>query len=340
MFDLFNYDPKSMEGKFVKAIKMRKIPIIGLPHGGNAIVNDDYNNQRRDPITRAKVYAKSKISFFDIIIVDSSLYLSYILPEVVEDLGRDKILVLGSPRFCNEWQKINESIWPAYKPKKYIEKNRIKIVFFLPRWDQNVYQDKTLDAIDRIANLGNSFLAVKEHTREGSGSLPYPIRKKYHKQSNVEVIRSAKSISLKEWILNCRRANYELSTVNSVSLIKWADVVVCFGCSIAFEVLAQNKILINPVYLHANTSILETTGAGVVANNTDSLLKIISEFRGKSVAPTYSIDRCFKTTVYADKGPHDVLLSYCQAIVRAAYDTFPPNSSVLTSTVKEPANNA
>ena len=87
----------------------------------------------------------------------------------------------------------------------------------LPHWIYNVDKEATLDLINKISNMENIYLIIKNHTRADTGLFPKNIKV----NSNVEVN----------------------SNTNSTSLINWADIIINFGSSIGIEAIIKKKNL-------------------------------------------------------------------------------------------------
>jgi len=61
----------------------------------------------------------------------------------------------------------------------------------------------------------------------------------------------------------------------STSLIQWSDVVINFASSIGLEAVMQNKIILNPKYLHTNKTIFDDSGVVIDCDNSDSVQREI-----------------------------------------------------------------
>ena len=105
-------------------------------------------------------------------------------------------------------------------------------------------------------------------------------------------------------------------TANSVSLIRWSDVVISFGSSIGLEALIQRKLFINPSYLQTNETIFEDSDAGVEALNIKQVfseLEFYRDFRN----PPVVLDKnhaVYRTAIYGDGEAFDVLERYASLL--------------------------
>ena len=99
--------------------------------------------------------------------------------------------------------------------------------------------------MDRIASDDRIFLVIKQSTRSNKDYHTEKFKNKYTKFDNVE---------------------FSGNEDHSPALIKWADCVINYASKgIAIEVLLQNKILINPYYLHSNKTYFEKYDAALNA---------------------------------------------------------------------------
>jgi hypothetical protein len=98
--------------------------------------------------------------------------------------------------------------------------------------------------LTEVANDSETCLVIKGHTR-GTGSL-----------SKI-ALRALKD-----------KPNVILETIaHSPALVKWCDVVINFGSSIAIEALSQEKPIIHPVFLHTNRTVFDDGAVVHIAND-------------------------------------------------------------------------
>ena len=161
------------------------------------------------------------------------------------------LIVLGSTRFCQEWVDINEQICPTTSlDRSSIES--LKVVFFLPQWDYNVDREGCYRLILLLSEIPEVFIRLKGSTRKLEGL--------YHTEQEHFID-----------IENIVFSNSETST----SLIQWSDVVINFASSIGLEAVMQNKIILNPKYLHTNKTIFDDSGVVIDCDNSDSVQREI-----------------------------------------------------------------
>lgn len=151
---------------------------------------------------------------------------------------------LGSIRFCPEWLPIRERMVKEYTGN-YKPGTR-KIVFFLSHAASNVNVEEVKRTI-QILNLFPQFtIVIKGHTREEDQSY-------FDEFKNVRFENS----------------------VDSTSLINWADIILFWSTSIAIEGYIKNKTMICLSYIVGNKNLYEKYDAGYVARCRDELVEAL-----------------------------------------------------------------
>ena len=270
--------------------KQLGIPTIVLPHGFNIFENLDPTEKiRADRKQTGKWPDFSNRSQFDMYILQTRRHLGQCL---VFGMDQDKTQAWGSARFYPEWSKKNLELCGVFHPKKD-DKGKLKVVFFLPHWAYNVLEEDVLALLGRTASLPFVYLVVKGHTR-GTGSLGDDWASKLSAKPNVEVNVPA----------------------HSPALVRWCDVVVNFGSSIAIEALNQGKSIIHTPYLHTNQTIFDDGKVAHVAKDLADVIKFL-EMATKGDLQTIESnekDAFMYREIYAEKKPLDVLEFYHQMI--------------------------
>ena len=270
--------------------KALSIPTVCIPHGLNIFKNYDVNNHIKNIKEETGRWPNhTHRNRFDAYIFQSLRHF-----KMACAWGHDpkKTFIWGSARFDPKWSKINLELMDAYKPK--IIGNRIlKIIFFMPHWSYNVNIDKTIECIKRILIDNSILLVIKGHTR-GTGSLS---------SKNIESLKEYKNI-----VIN--------ANAHSPSLIQWSDIVINFGSSIGIEAIIQKKNIINPIFLHSNSTIFDNNNLTNIASNIDEVLALIESEKSKKInLPKENFIRDFMNLeVYANTEKKDVLETYYQNI--------------------------
>jgi len=271
---------------FLRASSILGLPVYSVPHGYHIWLNPIFNRKV------AEIY-QLRGSFPDF--SNRNWYRKYVVqsPEhkklsVEYGMNSEKVVVLGSARFCEEWSKINYNLLSGVSPLK--RNDLFTVLFFLPHWDYNVHRNSCLSILTKISNLESVFLGIKAHTR-GTGALSPEERSQFESRLNV--------------------VSYD-DSYHSTVLIKQADVVVNFGSSMTFEALRQGKPIINPTYLHDNQTFFDQSGVVFDTSDDESTLRKIIELKaGRASMPEQlSVDKFLHDRVDRSYGGREVLDNY------------------------------
>ena len=277
---------KDLMGRFLAATRVLNIRWFAVPHGCNVHLNYDKNDAARQKFKRVGRWLdQTALNVCDHFIVDSPYNKQF---SIEGGIHPDKCHAWGSARFSLEWVVKNLEICPAFAPLKDAS-NKRRVLFFMPHWRNNVDQSATTRLLERLARLSSVYLVTRDHTR-GNGSLPADWRDRLNGYPNVE-------------------ASVEIP---SPALVDWADVVISFGTSIGVEAICQNKALINPKYLHGNTTIFDKTGSCLTCGSEDEVIAML-----ETTPPIDEDSRreLLKEVVYGGREPFDVLGFYAAEIM-------------------------
>ncbi len=228
-------------GAFVLAGKVRGVPALSLPHGMFIFTNDlvTRGEQQRGRVSR------DYVNLFDRAVYQSRLHADRAREEGVRP---EKTAVLGSARYCDEWQRLNLDIQPVTFTSEKGEGCTHRAVLMLPQWNYNADKDAAVRTLRRLGDEAWLHLAVKPHTRELAAKPDY--LRELDALPNVEIV----------------------GDVPSTALIQWADSVIVSGSSIALEVLLQGKVHIDPAYVDENSTVFEEAGAEWTVHDDDDLV--------------------------------------------------------------------
>jgi len=274
-------------GALVKAANKLRIPTVSVPHGMHLAINEF---QRIKEVKDGKrLNNADQFNVFDHFIVQFKGLKKYY---VDRGLSEDKIAVLGSSRYCNEWRMIYSEIAENSRSDILREKGKLKVVFMEYPYHFRVAKEIVVQSIKKIASLDFIDLVIKPHTR-----------------SNI--------LYADELLSTARIAYHIPSTV----LCKWADVVIGTSSSILLEPLLNGKVLIYPKYFHENTMYYETMDVCWVVNNYAELEAALKEsYEDRSFRP-YSVENVQAFVTYIVKGgdeKRNVLLDYVNFIENVA----------------------
>jgi hypothetical protein len=267
----------------LRAAKEMSIPTVALPHGVFLYTNDLVQSESKEEGQFARY------NYYDYVVVQNKLF-----KEVISKSGvnREKIFVLGSTRYCNEWTTQNKKILPRKMESNGNNAGKLKVVFMTTRPHYRIHVEKMLRTFDILGNLDRVEVVVKPHTRTGKEAEMY------------------KGLAL---------AN--VANISSVELSEWADVMLVVGSSIIIEALTQDKPALYLKYLHENITEYEEFGACWIINDEDELRDALVSLRDKQRHLPYTdeiVKRWLAEVIYGGQTERDVLRDYEDFIVNCA----------------------
>jgi hypothetical protein len=269
----------------LRAAKEKSIPTLAFPHGVYLYTNK-FNKARFS--SRQRFY---KFNRFDYVIVQNHLRKDVL---VSSGIAREKIIVLGSARFCGEWIAQNKEILPRMIESAGRDQERLKVVFMPSKPRCRIDVERMHTTIDLLASLSEIEAVVKPHTRIG---------REAHLFDNMQLPN--------------------VSHVLTSELCEWADVVLIIGSSVITEALMQDKPVLYLKYLHANTMLFEECGACWTIHNEAELEQALQSLRKESMDVPYgdeNVNRFLSEVVYGGKNNTDVLEDYVKFITNHAVD--------------------
>ena len=281
-------------GELVRAAKIKKIPIIAVPHGVALYSNDSW--------TTKMVKGQMPVSFgqmhkdYQKVVVQFDHYGQKLIKDGVP---KDKIHIQGSARFCKEWEDVYMGLirqtFPACKNKN----GKLKILYFDHEALYRINQHVVLETLLKLSKLDFVELVVKPTTGN-----------QHHKKGGICTPELINNVHL----------DYE---THSVCLIEWADIVMGTTSSILLEVLLMNKIFLYPKFFHENSMLWEDYKACWQVDDYDELKAAVykvSELSGYRNYSQKDVDRFIDVVVYGDKQNKDVLGEYkCMILETAGY---------------------
>jgi len=264
----------------LRAAKEKSIPTLALPHGVY-LYTSKLNKAKFSPGQRFY-----KFNRFDYVIVQNHLRKDVL---VSSGIAREKIIVLGSARFCGEWIVQNKKILPRIIESTSRDSEKLRVVFMPSKPRCRIDVERMHNTIDLLASLSEIEAVVKPHTRIG---------------------REAHLFN------NMRLPN--VSHVLTSELCEWADVVLIIGSSVITEALMQGKPVLYLKYLHANTMLFEESGACWTIHNEAELEEALQSLLKKSMELPYgdeNVNGFLSAVVYGGQNNRDVLKDYVQFIV-------------------------
>jgi hypothetical protein len=186
-FDWVRSRKSRVVGPLIRAANEMSIPIISLPHGVFLYTN---NFIKFDSTEKMRF---EKFNLFDYVVVQNPLRKKVIAKSGVDD---QKIVVLGSTRYCDEWMAQNRKILPRKMlPQEVIDK-KLKVVFMTTRPSYRINVDRMMQTFEMLSQMEDFEVVIKPHTRSGDEAFIY------------------RDVPLSD-----------VSDLSSVELCEWADVI-------------------------------------------------------------------------------------------------------------------
>lgn len=290
---IFDFQPKNyVTEEIMQAVKELDIPIIGVPHGVNLVVNQ-YSTTTS---VKNKNTESDRWKQLDAVAVQFEIIKK---KAIKNGLPESKLRVLGSTRFCEEWEKIYFPLIPQTGVyQKAQDASKIRVVYMdNPGADYRFKVDQVEDTIRRIAKLDFVDLVIKPSTGR--------------QEERRRGISSNK-------LFDFAPLDYE---THSLELIRWADVVFGVLSSILLEALILNKTFLYPKYFHKNITLWETRGACWQVNDFEEMeaaLKKISKNRTYKPYSEETISNFIQEVVYGGVKNRDVLGDYKDFVISSA----------------------
>ena len=271
-------------GSLLRAAKELSVPTLALPHGVYLYTNE---------LVKAGSTEESrydKFNRFDYIVVQNKLRKEVLARSGVE---AEKIFVLGSARYCDEWMSQYSKILPRMLKSNGESAGKLKVVFMTTRPAYRIDVKRMLRTFEMLSKLDGIEVVVKPHTRTGTEA---------HIYNNSPLA--------------------DVSDVSSVELCEWADVMLVIGSSIIIEALTRGKPAIYLKYLHENTTEYEAFEACWIINGEDELqdaLLLLRDGQGNVPYSDDNVNKWLAEIIYGGRSARDVLSDYEEFIVNSAY---------------------
>lgn len=265
------------------ASRRRGIPTISMPHGIPLFVKHSHDYDRAK-----EDYINNQCDYL-------VLQHRWWKHECVEyGLDASRTTILGIARHCKEWERILQKIVPSEPLLENKGNGRLKVVYMDSGPDRyHEYKDIVQEAVQRIGQLNFVRFIYKPHTRRNIAHLKVP--------RSTEIAKD----------------------INSVNLIKWADVVVGMHSSIMIEALIQDTVYISPTYFRKRKMIYEEYEACWMVNShleLEEALKKLKEEPTLQPYPRKNVERFLTDVVCNGEKDKDVLGDHKAFILDVAKD--------------------
>jgi len=267
----------------LQAAREMSIPSFSLPHGVH-LYTDEATKPKSTDARRAV-----KFNEFDHIIVPNRLRKDVL---VRSGVLAEKIVVLGSARYCDEWLAQNKKIIPRRIQTAANRQNRLKVVFMPSKPQYHADLSRLSATCNLLAGMKHMDVMIKPHTRTGG--------EKHLFEGNDLT---------------------DASSVLTAELCEWADVALVVGSSVITEALMRKKPALYLKYLHANTTLFENLGACWTIHDESELKNVLMSLQKNREDVLYEEARVqdyVKQVVYGGRPEKDVLANYENFIVTNA----------------------
>lgn len=263
------------------------IAVFCLPHGANT---------KRTIVASAKIKANMDAAGPDGMFANRNCFTRYVVDteffrrNMIDNYGLKEHVIeaWGAPRFSAHWLDVMTSFFPPANLDVSEDIKGLPIcVFMMPKWHNDVDRPATIQLIENLVRSESCLLILKLHPRFGYSEIDGAISADIMSSGHLQTVGRE---------------------IESSSLIKIADVVIDLGSSIALEVIARGKLLMYPKYLHSNTLVFDELGGGVIADDENAVLDVVSNLDQfeKDAALKMAIDNVCADSIYAGKAPHDI----------------------------------
>lgn len=203
-----------------------------------------------------------------------------------------KIHVLGSPRYCMEWQEVHETFLPGVErfPELHGGRDQLRVLFIdtAHAW---IDYEAVAESVRRMARLDFVHLVLKPGPRSNAAS-------KVPVGSGVTAVPA----------------------IPTPTLCQWADVIVGTSSSVLVEALQRHKALVYLKFANKQKMIFQEMKACWAVNSYEELeeaLRLLA--RNPSYRPYADddVDRLLTEVVYGGVAGRDVLREYVDFISNA-----------------------
>ena len=270
-------------GSLLEAAAKLSVPTLALPHGVYLYTNDLVKVE----LTEESRY--DKFNRFNYIVVQNKLRKEVLARSGVKG---EKIFVLGSARYCDEWMSQYGKILPRMLKSHGESAGKLKVVFMTTRPAYRIDVERMLRTFEMLSRLDGIEVVVKPHTRTGTEA---------HIYDNSPLA--------------------DVSDVSSVELCEWADVMLVIGSSIIIEALTRGKPALYLKYLHENTTEYEAFEACWIINGETELqdgLLLLRDGKGNVPYTDDNVNKWLAEIIYGGRSVRDVLSDYEEFIVNSA----------------------
>ncbi len=229
VFDWFSRNsPISIEWVACIASATRRMGLgtVSLFQGDSSHVNQ-LTRRQEWKLQPDSVYSLGQL--FNQVIVPNELCALRFRPFMHEQ----SVAVLGSPRLCDEWLEIMQTLLPASSLGS--SNSQLKIAIFMKKDDFAILWEEVNEVIQMVAAFPGVELIIK------------PLMSHHHRKQKLHR-------ELELWHLS--NVYVADKAVHTTHLVNWADIVIDLATPAAYEAVKMRKPVLAADYLHAGLSTL------------------------------------------------------------------------------------
>lgn len=260
---VFDWVFHDLTQRIIESARARGYASISLPHGDmphrNLMVSTTFLNYEQ------ALAGHNRAGMFDYIVVPNQLCARR--PGAF--LPPNRVKILGSPRYNDEWLSIFSTLVPDFDPGPSCAAGDLRMVMFLRNINYPIFWEEVSRTLDLILQFPRVFLVVKGHTR---------LAKVTHRMLREEYEMGTHGNP---------KLHFVTDDIHSGSLLKWADLVLDLGTSVTFESVKDRKPVLALDYLHAYRSTIAEYMRNCDIQCRDDLYDWIATFSEDKATPFY-----------------------------------------------------
>ncbi len=278
---------------FLVPSRFLTIPKFSLPHGYHIWTNENINELMVSLGTNHKKFDFSERNRFDRVVAQSQNVGQFFQSRGVL---KEKLAVIGSPRFCEKWAYKNLELALSEHPNSEVPVDRPFFLVFLGNWDYRMNRAACLEMVNALRKNRSANIVIKGHSR---GDLVGGL------------VPKEREIWLSETIF------YASESIPSNVLIHHSRAVINYGSSIGIEAVVQRKPLCNASFITENTTIFDDSGVAWDAKDVTDVVEFVERVLSAPEITTMTEESraaFLSNHVYAGQSETDVLDSYLNLI--------------------------
>jgi hypothetical protein len=257
---VFDHKDGIMYRSLVKAAQKKGITCVSVPHG-LIVFYEQPGGEHIEEVSGVRPEERF-LGFYDWVVMPNEFSL-----RIHQKMGLlpEKMIVLGSARFCPEWMGVMEKIYP--EPSILMKRpNHLNVLFILEKGTNKVgsvsFVDQQMKTIEFLCKEPNVDVIVKLNPRSIS-------------EEQEELLKS----------IECPKFDTEYMTQE---LVAWSDVVVAGASSVTFDPLMRNTKVIIMDYVQPVTLVYSEYMAPYIAESYEKFVEYIQRIKENDRYFTYS----------------------------------------------------